>query len=71
MEVIMSIVCLSDETLAQVVGGGLTVTAEVGLNSPNGSKFVTAPSAANEGVLNAFYNVVDKGPGDLTNRPTA
>lgn len=62
----MSIVCLSDETLAQVVGG-LTVTAEVGMNSPEGSKFVTAPSAANDGVLNAFGNVVHKGPGDLSN----
>lgn len=62
----MSIVCLSDETLAQVVGG-YTVIAEVGINSPEGSKFVTAPSAANTGILNAFRNVVDKGPGDLTN----
>jgi hypothetical protein len=66
MEVTMSMVCLDDKALEQVVGG-LTVQAMVAMNSPNGSKIVTAPPAANAGVLNAFTNVVTKGPGDLSN----
>ena len=45
----------------------VTVQAEVGLNSPNGSKTVVLPDAATSGVINAFTNVITKGPGDLSN----
>jgi len=55
---------LDDEALEQVVGG---LTAIVALNSPMGPTYVEAPTASIPGVLNAFTQVITKGPGDLSN----
>jgi hypothetical protein len=60
----MKVVMLNDEALEQVVGG---LTVAVGLNSPKGPNYVTAPAAAIQGVMNAFTQVVTKGPGDIAN----
>lgn len=57
---------LNDSEVSKVVGG-LSVVATVGILSPNGSHTVTAPESATPGLLNAFTNVVTKGPGDLAN----
>jgi bacteriocin-like protein len=57
---------LTDTDLQSVVGG-IGLVATVGINSPNGSKMVTAPASAVGGLINAFTQVSTKGPGELTN----
>ena len=43
------------------------IQLNTGLNSPKGTNSVTIPDRATTGGLNAFTQVVTKGPGDLSN----
>lgn len=57
---------LADMEMNEVVGG-FQVVATVGINSPKGPKTIEAPATAASGLINAFTNVVTKGPGELSN----
>jgi hypothetical protein len=43
------------------------VTLVTGNNSPQGTNAVVVPSAATPGAINAFTQVITKGPGDISN----
>jgi len=57
---------LNDKEL-EAISGGLELTLATGILSPIGTHDVSAPVAAIPGALNAFTQVVTKGPGDIAN----